>query len=72
MSLAGQDIEDPKGDVFGRSVLALQDHLANLDRAYGVHTQRRQLSVTPPALDGVESVGLAALCGSLRQQIEAA
>lgn len=62
----------PKGDVFGRSVLALQDHLANLDRAYGVHTQRQQLSVTPPALDGVESVSLAALCGSLRQQIEAA
>jgi len=62
----------PRGDVFGRSVLALQDHLANLDRAYGVHTRRQQLSVTPPALDGVDSVGIAVLCTSLRQQIEAA
>ncbi len=62
----------PKGDVFGRAMLALQEHLANLDRAYGVHTQRRQLSVTPPALNGVDSVGLAALCSHLRQQIEAA
>lgn len=62
----------PKGDVFGRSMLALQEHLANLDRAYGVHTQRQQLSVTPPALDGVDNVGLAALCSHLRQQIEAA
>lgn len=62
----------PKGDVFGRSLLALQEHLSNLDRAYGVHTQRQQLSVTPPALDGVDNVGLATLCNSLRQQIEAA
>jgi CRISPR system Cascade subunit CasC len=62
----------PKGDLFGRSVLALQEHLDNLDRAYGVHTRRQQLSVTPPSLAGVDSVGLAALCSSLRQQIEAA
>lgn len=62
----------PRGDVFGRSVLALQDHLSNLDRAYGVHTRRQQLSVTPPALEGVDSVSLAALCGNLREQIEAA
>lgn len=62
----------PRGDVFGRAMLALQEHLANLDRAYGVHTQRQQLSVTPPALDGVDSVGLAALCSHLRRQIEAA
>jgi CRISPR system Cascade subunit CasC len=62
----------PKGDVFGRSVLALQEHLDNLDRAYGVHTRRQQLSVTPPSLAGVDSVGLAALCSGLRQQIGAA
>lgn len=60
-----------KGDVFGQSVKALQDHLANLDRAYGIHTRRLQLSVTPPALEGVDTVGLAALCSNLRQQIEA-
>lgn len=62
----------PQGDVFGQALRALQDHLANLDRAYGVHTQRQQLSVTPPALEGVDNVGLADLCDALKQQIEAA
>lgn len=62
----------PQGDVFGQAMQALQAHLANLDRAYGVHTLRQQLSVTPPALAEVDSVDLSALCGQLRQRIEAA
>lgn len=60
-----------KGDVFDAAVVALQSHLANLDRAYGVHTVRQQLSVTPPALAGIDVVGLEDLCGSLRQRITA-
>jgi CRISPR system Cascade subunit CasC len=62
----------PQGDVFGKAIGVLQEHLANLDRAYGVHTQRQQLSVTPPALNGTDSVSLAALCDTVRQRIEAA
>lgn len=58
-----------KGDVFDAAVQALQSHVANLDRAYGVHTQRQQLSVTPPAVAGVDIVGLEELCSSLRQRI---
>ena len=61
-----------KGDVFKTAMDALHGHLVNLDRAYGVHTQRQQLSVTPPALQGTPSVGLDALCATLRQQIAAA
>lgn len=61
-----------QGDVFENSVLALQAHLGNLDRAYGRHTERQQLSVTTPALDGVPVMGLDALCESLRLRIEAA
>jgi CRISPR system Cascade subunit CasC len=60
-----------EGDVFETAVLALQTHLDNLDRAYGRHTERQQLSVTPPALDGVPVAGLDALCDTLRQRIEA-
>jgi CRISPR system Cascade subunit CasC len=60
------------GDVFELAVLALQTHLGNLDRAYGQHTERQQLSVTPPALDGVPVQGLDVLCEALRQRIEAA
>lgn len=61
-----------KGDVFDAAITALQSHVANLDRAYGVHTQRQQLSVTPPALLGIDVVGLEDLCSSLRQRITAA
>jgi CRISPR system Cascade subunit CasC len=60
------------GDVFESAVLALQAHLGNLDRAYGQHTERQQLSVTPPALDGVAVAGLDALCDTLQKRIEAA
>lgn len=61
-----------RGDVFENAMNSLQAHLANLDRAYGQHTQRQQLSVTPPALDGVSVQGLDELCQVLRQRIEAA
>jgi CRISPR system Cascade subunit CasC len=61
-----------KGDVFDNAMQALQAHLANLDQAYGVHTRRQQLSVTPPALQGAPTVALDALCEVLRQQIGAA
>lgn len=60
-----------QGDVFENAMLALQTHLANLDRAYGQQTERLQLSVTPPGLDGVPVVGLDVLCDQLRQRIEA-
>jgi len=61
-----------RGDVFLGAMAAMQAHLGNLDRAYGVHTQRQQLSVTPPALQDTPVVGLDALCETLRQRIEAA
>lgn len=61
-----------RGDVFEGAMKALQAHLGNLDRAYGVQTARLQLSVTPPVLAAVESVGLDALCETLRARIEAA
>lgn len=61
-----------QGDVFEGAVLALQAHLGNLDRAYGQHTERQQLSVTPPALDDVPMAGLDALCEALRARIGAA
>jgi CRISPR system Cascade subunit CasC len=61
-----------QGDVFGNAMHALQTHLSNLDQAYGCHTERQQLSVTPPALTGVPTQGLDALCEGLRQRIEAA
>ena len=62
------DLRQP--DVFDAAMRALGEHLANLDRAYGVHTQRMQLSVTPPALAGSEPLALAALCAALRQHVE--
>lgn len=60
------------GDVFAGAMSALEGHLGNLDRAYGVKTERRQLSVTPPALSNVPSVTLDALCDALRVSVEAA
>jgi len=58
-----------KGDVFAGAMQAMQAHLSNLDRAYGIHTQRQQLSVTPPALQDTASVGLDALCDTLRDTL---
>lgn len=59
-------------DVFQNAMDAMQAHLSNLDRAYGQHTDRMQLSVTPPALDGVPVHALDALCDALRLRVEAA
>ena len=50
-----------QGDVFAHAMQALQTHLQQLDGAYGVHTERAQLSVTPPALAGVPVMTLPAL-----------
>lgn len=61
-----------RGDVFSAAMQALQTHLDNFDRAYGVHTERRQLSVTAPALNGVPILALDALGDELRRRIEAA
>jgi CRISPR system Cascade subunit CasC len=61
-----------RGDVFQGAMGALQAHLDNLDRAYGVHTERQQLSVTPPALKGADPVALDILCAQLGRHIEAA
>jgi CRISPR system Cascade subunit CasC len=49
------------GGLFSRAVGALQGHLAQLDAAYGTQTRRAQLSVTPPALDGVPVFAIDAL-----------
>ena len=46
-------------DVFGNAMHALQLHLHQLDGAYGQETQRAQMSVTPPALDGFAPQSLA-------------
>jgi CRISPR system Cascade subunit CasC len=66
---AFRDAVPLKGDVFGTTMRALQRHLANLDRVYGAHTERWQLSVTPPALEGPANVDLATLCSALRARI---
>jgi CRISPR system Cascade subunit CasC len=61
-----------RGDVFENTMQALETHLANLDRAYGVHTERLQLSVTPPSLASVSIADLASLCTTVRTRIETA
>jgi CRISPR system Cascade subunit CasC len=60
-----------RGDIFKSAMEAMQAHLSNLDRAYGVHTQRQQLSVTPPALNDTPVQSLDAICAALRASIEA-
>lgn len=60
---------DRRGDVFANTIGALQAHLQALDTAYGAHTQRHQLSVTPPALDGVPVAGIDAIGQALRQAV---
>ncbi|MFT7721620.1 MAG: type I-E CRISPR-associated protein Cas7/Cse4/CasC [Roseateles sp.] len=58
------------GELFGRAVRALQSHLGQFDAAYGAATQRAQLSVTPPALEGVPVLGMDALAVWLAAQIQ--
>ena len=57
------------GQLFARSLGQLGQHLAHLDAAYGVSTQRLQLSVTPPPLAGVPVHSLAGLSDWLKQQL---
>ena len=57
------------GDVYARTMEALGDHLANLDRAYGNTLQRQQLSVTPPCLDGLPVQSLDELCAGVASAI---
>ncbi|MBZ8138446.1 type I-E CRISPR-associated protein Cas7/Cse4/CasC [Rubrivivax gelatinosus] len=60
---------DRRGDVFKKTIDALQSHLQALDAAYGAHTQRQQLSVTPPALDGVPVTGIDAIGQALQRAV---
>lgn len=57
------------GQVFERSMAALEQHLAQLDAAYGANTQRAQLSATPPAVAGVPVRSLDSLATWLQQQL---
>lgn len=56
-------------DVFERSIQALQAHLRQLDEAYGAGTERTQLSVTPPPLDGVARRDMRALVDWVETQV---
>lgn len=56
-------------DVFERSIQALQAHLQQLDEAYGAGTERTQLSVTPPPLDGVPRRDMRALVDWVETQV---
>lgn len=60
------------GGVFEGAMEALNRHLTNLDKVYGVHerTQRRQMSVTPPEVEGIDSVSLNALDRWLEEQVK--
>lgn len=58
-------------DVFANAMRALQDHLGQLDAAYGVQTERAQMSVTPPALEGVAVKPLSEVGVWLQQAIDA-
>jgi CRISPR system Cascade subunit CasC len=59
-------------DVFVNAMQALQVHLQQLDAAYGQQTQRAQLSVTPPALAGLETQPLAGLLTWLKSALQPA
>jgi CRISPR system Cascade subunit CasC len=58
------------GQLFARSVDALQKHLAQFDAAYGAHIRRAQLSVTPPALEAVPVLGIDALATWMAEQVQ--
>ena len=59
----------PEQDVFEPTMAALQKHVQSLDATYGMAMQRRQLSVTEPALEGVETLSLEALATWVQAQI---
>lgn len=54
-----------RDDVYGQTMTALGSHLANLDRAYGNTLERCQLSVSPPALEGLAVQGLDEICAEV-------
>lgn len=56
-------------DVFEGAMRALQEHLQQLDAAYGAGTERCQLSVTPPPLDGVDRSGMKAIVQWVEAQV---
>lgn len=60
---------DRNHDVFERAMQALQGHLRRLDDAYGAGTERVQLSVTPPPLDGVAQHDMQALVQWAQTQV---
>ncbi len=60
-----------QGNVFEATMAALQAHLDQLDAAYGVQTQRLQLSVTPPALHNVDVLNLQSIVAWLQSQLQA-
>lgn len=56
-------------DVFAAAMARLQSHLQQLDAAYGLQTQRRQMSVTPPALAEITQQPLSGLVDWLQAAI---
>lgn len=58
-----------QGNVFEQTMLALQAHLQQLDAAYGAQTQRVQLSVTAPAVAGVDVHNMQAVVAWLQAQL---
>jgi CRISPR system Cascade subunit CasC len=59
-----------QGNVFEQTMLALQAHLQQLDAAYGAQTQRVQLSVTAPAVAGVDVRNMQAVVAWLQTQLQ--
>jgi CRISPR system Cascade subunit CasC len=58
------------GNLFRRSMEALQHHLDDLDAGYGAVAQRAQLSVTRPALRDVPALRLDELAAWVKQQVD--
>ncbi len=63
---------DKNHDVFEGAMQALQAHLLQLDAAYGAGTERVQLSVTPPPLDGIACRDMKALVQWTEAQVSKA
>ena len=57
-------------DVFANAIHALENHLRQLDAAYGQQTQRAQMSVTPPALADLAPQSLAELSAWLQDSMK--
>jgi CRISPR system Cascade subunit CasC len=59
-----------QGNVFEQTMVAVQAHLHQLDAAYGAQTQRVQLSVTAPAVAGVDVHNMQAVVAWLQAQLQ--